>query len=134
VNILLYAGETVRTIEETRGWLDQHADAVKGVSVGPVIVFGPPKQAGPMLREFEQLGARAVDAGTSDRIGIATVHPSCEIDADEAEAVSLELSRRYMDAEAYFDLKAFSYYPRGYDRAAFDADVAASDPASLPFQ
>jgi hypothetical protein len=133
VNILLYAGETDRTIEETRGWLDQHADAVKGVSVGPVIVFGPPKQAIPMLSEFERLGARAVDPSAADRVGIVNIHPSREIDADEAEAVRLELSRRYMDADAYFDLKAFSYYPRGYDRATFDTDVAVSDPASLPF-
>jgi hypothetical protein len=51
-----------------------------------------------------------------------------------AEAASLELSRRYMDADAYFNLKSFSYYARTYTRADFDHDVAASDKSQLPFR
>lgn len=34
----------------------------------------------------------------------------------------------------YFGLKNFSYYPRDYERADFDADVAASEVALLPFR
>jgi hypothetical protein len=133
VNILLYAGETAKTVEETRAWLDQHADAIKGVSVGPVIAFGPPRQSTPLLREFEGLGGRAVDNSSAERSGITFIHPSPEMNSEEAEAISLNLSRRYMNANDYFDLKVFSYYPRGYDRLAFDKDVAASDSSSLPF-
>lgn len=132
-NVLLYAGETNKTLGETRAWLDQHADAIKGVSVGPVIAFGPPLHSKPMLEEFERLGARPVDRSEAEDLGLSHIHPSCEIDALGAEEISLNLSRRYMDADAYFDLKAFSYYPRNYDRTAFDADVSASDPILLPF-
>lgn len=61
------------------------------------------------------------------------MHLSAQIDAELAEAKSLEFSRRYMDADAYFALKSFSYYPRGFTRVQFDRDVAASDPDRLPF-
>ena len=134
VNVLLYAGETARTVDETRAWLDQHADTIKGVSVGPVMVFGPPCQAAPLLEELERQGARAVDQSTADAHGITSIHPSAEIDAEGAEAISLDLSKRYMSQDDYFDLKAFSYYPRQYRRIDFDADVRASDSARLPFR
>ena len=61
------------------------------------------------------------------------MHLSHDFDALSAELISRELSRRYMDADAYFDLKGFSYYPRGYTRQQFDQDVRVSDPAMLPF-
>jgi len=41
--------------------------------------------------------------------------------------------REVHGVDAYFALKSFSYYPRGYQRADFDTDVRASDPAMLPF-
>ncbi len=62
------------------------------------------------------------------------IHLSHDFDAKSAEAASLELSRRYMDADAYFNLKSFSYYPRDYSRTDFDYDVAASDTSQLPFR
>jgi hypothetical protein len=62
------------------------------------------------------------------------IHLSHDFDAISAEAASLEMSRRYMDADAYFNLKSFSYYPRDYARADFDSDVAASDTSQLPFR
>ena len=39
-----------------------------------------------------------------------------------------------MDADAYFHLKSFSYYPREYSLADFDRDVAASQASHLPFR
>lgn len=133
-NILLYAGETADTISETQAWLDNHATAIKGVSVGPVVVFGPPTTTGSFVAELESLGGRPVDEHSAGSSGITQIHPSLSIDAEEAEQVSLDLSRRYMDADAYFDLKAFSYYPRGYDREMFDADLANSSLTALPFR
>ena len=62
------------------------------------------------------------------------IHLSPALDARSAESASLELSRRYMDADAYFRLKGFSYYSRDYSRADFDRDVAASDASMLPFR
>jgi hypothetical protein len=134
VNVLLYAGETLETLAETTDWLDQHADCISGVSVGPVIAYGPPKTASILLDDWAERGARPVDPEAAILTGISRMHLSPQIDAELAEAKSLELSRRYMDADAYFALKSFSYYPRGFTRAQFDRDVAASDPERLPFR
>jgi hypothetical protein len=133
VNVLLYASETEQTLAETRAWLDEHAASIRGVSVGPVIAYGPPKTANILLDEWAARGARPVDPRSADQTGITAMHLSHDFDAASVERISLELSRRYMDADAYFDLKGFSYYPRGYTREQFDQDVRASDPAMLPF-
>lgn len=132
-NILLYGGETARTAAESRDWLDQHRHLIKGVSVGPVIVFGPPSHAAPFLGDLARYGALPCDPASSEMTGVTRMHLSPELDADAAEQLSLSLSRRYMDADAYFDLKSFSYYPRGFTRTDFDRDVMASDPEMLPF-
>ncbi|CDX21304.1 Radical SAM domain-containing protein [Mesorhizobium plurifarium] len=133
VNVLLYAGESAATLGETKAWLDQNASAISGVSVGPVIAYGPPKTADILIDNWTALGARPIDRDSAAKTGISIMHLSKDFDAGTAEVVSLELSRRYMDANAYFALKSFSYYPRGYSRASFDLDVEASDPACLPF-
>lgn len=133
VNVLLYAGETSQTLSETRSWLDEHASAIAGVSVGPVVAYGPPRTADILIDDWANLGARPVDPASAEESGITHMHLSKEFDAKEAEIASLTLSRRYMDADAYWKLKSFSYYPRGYTRANFEADVTASDSARLPF-
>lgn len=133
VNVLLYAGETEQTLAETTAWLDGHADAIAGVSVGPVVAYGPPKTASVLLDEWRTLGARPVDETAAMTSGITTMHLSGDFHSDAAEAASLRLSRRFMDENAYFRLKSFSYYPRDYSRADFDRDVAASDTSVLPF-
>jgi hypothetical protein len=61
------------------------------------------------------------------------MHLSRDIDAAGAESISLDVSRRFMTMDDYFDLESFSYYPRDYGRLDFDADVAQSDPLTLPF-
>lgn len=133
VNILLYAGETDLTLSESTAWLDAHAHTIKGVSVGPVIVFGPPKQACGVLADLVRQGANPVDSTSANSDGITALHLSKSIDDNEAETISLNLSRRYMNKDDYFDLKKFSYYPRNYVRSNFDADVAISPSDRLPF-
>jgi len=134
VNVLLYAGETTRTLDETRSFLDDHKDSIAGVSVGPVVAYGPPKIANILLSEWSKSGAAPVEASSAIESGISMIHLSRDFDANSAEAASLELSRRYMDADAYFALKSFSYYPRDYTRVDFDRDVAASEASQLPFR
>ena len=134
VNVLIYGGETSKTLDETRVWLDEHAGDIAGVSVGPVVAYGPPKTAGPFLQELVGLGASPIDPDSAQETGITRIHPSSEIDADEAEKLSLDMSRRYMNADQYFRLKSFSYYSRDYGRAQFDQDAARSAPARLPFR
>ena len=130
----LYAGETAQTLDETRSFLDEHRDSITGVSVGPVVAYGPPKTADILLRDWSTSGATPVDPNSANESGISMMHLSHDMDAKAAEAASLELSRRYMNADAYFELKSFSYYPRGYTREDFDRDVAASKVSQLPFR
>lgn len=40
INIMLYAGENEKTINETKQWLREHRDYIYGVSVGVVSAFG----------------------------------------------------------------------------------------------
>ncbi|WP_298259619.1 radical SAM protein [uncultured Litoreibacter sp.] len=134
VNVLLYAGETRETLEETTAWLDARRDAVAGVSVGPVLAYGPPKTANVLIEEWRGLGARPIDECSAAATGITAMHLSADFPAEEAEAASLATSRHFMDQDAYFALKSFSYYPRDYAREDFDRDVAASDPKLLPFK
>ena len=109
VNVLLYSGETAKTLGETRAWLDENARNITGVSVGPVIAYGPPKTADILNNDWGIRGARPVDPGSALRTGITHMHLGGEIDAGAAEVISLDLSRRYMDADAYYSLKGFSY-------------------------
>ncbi|GLQ56686.1 B12-binding domain-containing radical SAM protein [Devosia nitrariae] len=133
VNVLLYAGETQNTLAETTQWLDAHASCIAGVSVGPVIAYGPPATADILLDEWSRAGARPVDATSAIETGITRMHLSDEFDAEAAELASLQVSRRFMSMDAYFTLKSFSYYPRDYNRADFDRDVTESAGERLPF-
>lgn len=133
-NVLLYAGETMATVAETREWLDQHAGSIKGVSVGPVVAYGPPRHVGSFLSEIGERGATPVDRGAAQACGISQLNLSGSIGADAAEEISLDLSRRYMTEEDYFDLKSFSYYPRDFTRSDFGAAVATADRTCLPFR
>ncbi|MAN81159.1 MAG: radical SAM protein [Rhodospirillaceae bacterium] len=134
INILLYAGETKATVAETTSWLRENKAYIKGVSVGPVLAFGSPKPASPLIAELESLGARAVDPESAATTGITELHLSNEIDAKSAEEISLSLSRMMMDQRDYYDLKSFSYYPRDYTYENFIRDAQKSNPASLPFK
>lgn len=133
VNVLLYAGETHETLAETTEWLEDRRDAVAGVSVGPVLAYGPPKTADVLIEEWRSLGARPIDESAAATSGITAMHLSPDFPAEAAETESLDLARHFMDQDAYFALKSFSYYPRNFGREDFDRDVAASDPALLPF-
>ncbi|MFV3382388.1 B12-binding domain-containing radical SAM protein [Pseudomonas sp. NY15354] len=134
VNVLLYAGETAATLEQTRQWLDEHAQCIKGVSVGPVVVYGPPRHSAGFLAQLQAQGATPVDPASAEYCGITQLNLSPELDAAQVERESLAMSRRYMQKQDYLDLKRFSYYPRDYSEQAFEADVAASDAACLPFR
>ncbi|WP_332774346.1 B12-binding domain-containing radical SAM protein [Pseudomonas sp. ESBL1] len=134
VNVMLYAGETAHTLERTRQWLDAHAHCIKGVSVGPVVVYGPPSHCSEFLTALRARGATPVDPASAEDCGITQLNLSPELDAEQVERASLALSRRYMAKQDYFDLKRFSYYPRDYSEQAFEADVATSDAACLPFR
>ncbi|TMP88699.1 radical SAM protein [Pseudoalteromonas ruthenica] len=124
VNILLYAGETLATIDETLTWLDIHAHYITGVSVGPVIVFGWESKVKSYLRELSLLGASVASKPIT---GITHINLSEEIDYEKSLELAAWIGKRYCDEKDYFALKSFSYFSRDYD---FDEFLSDSKPVS----
>jgi hypothetical protein len=134
VNVLLHPGENQDTLRETEEWLDAHRGYIKGVSVGPTILFRYGASSQALLHEFEKHGAHAVDSAALDRDGFAHLHLSATMSHERALEESMRISRSFMSARAYFDLKAFSYFPRGLSWPDFEAMIAATPHANYSFQ
>jgi len=133
VNVLLYPGESRETLDETITWLNKRKEQIKGVSVGPVIVYGIQNDIESIMGEFRQLGASPTKPKDGDPEGVTRLNLSPEICADAADELSLQISRKFMSAKNYFDLKSFSYFSRNYKYTDFIADAKESDPKSLNF-
>ena len=119
VNVLLFAGETDETITSTMDWLDKHRDAITGVSVGPVIVFGWPNKIKPYLNELSLLGASVSHQPIT---GITHLDLSSTIDYKSSIDISTMIGQRYTTSEDYFYLKSFSYFSRDYTFEQFNSD------------
>ncbi|MEZ8196911.1 radical SAM protein [Vibrio cortegadensis] len=121
VNVLLYAGETSKTIDETYKWLDQHRDYIKGVSVGPVLAFGWDNRKSNFIKTLESCGASVCQANSFT--GVTGFNLSDSINYESSLQVSKELSRDFMTANDYFYLKSFSYFSRDYKYQDFLDDI-----------
>jgi radical SAM superfamily enzyme YgiQ (UPF0313 family) len=120
VNILLTAGETLFTINQTLEWLNRHRNYIKGLSVGPVIVFGWDEDNEGYLNELYAAGASLSHSPTT---GIRHLNLSAEIGYEKSVSLANEISREFMSAEDYFYLKSFSYFSRYYSYEHFIDDV-----------
>ena len=134
VNYLVYPGEDRTSIEESKEWLSRHSDSIKGVSCGLLTAYGPTSETRQFVNSLRPLGARPTDEDALTRDGYVELHPSETIDADEARALCIELSRTLMDDRDYFDLKAFSYFPRSFSFDDFRKIVDRSADEELPFR
>lgn len=119
INILLFAGETDQSITATMDWLDKHKDAITGVSVGPVIVFGWPNKITSYINELNLLGASISHQPIT---GITHLDLSSNIDYNSSIEISKMIGQRYTTSEAYFYLKSFSYFSRDYTFEMFNSD------------
>lgn len=133
VNVLLHPGETPETLAETERWLEAHRDSIKGLSVGPTILFRFGRASSALLANFEKLGASVVDSGSLDGRGYAHLHLSPEMTHELAEAECLRIARSFMSSRDYFDLKSFSYLPRSLKWLDFERQVQTIGAANLPF-
>jgi len=134
VNVLLYPGETYDSIKETLDWLSAHQECIKGVSVGPLVVYRYDAGANSYLNSLRILGACAVDPDSLEREGIAKLHLSREIDCETAEVLSTRICQQFMSERDYFDLKGFSYLPRTYSFTEFLQTVSFLNPSNIPFK
>jgi hypothetical protein len=119
VNVLLFAGENDESVSSTMNWLDKHRDAITGVSVGPVIVFGWPNKIKPYLNELSLLGASVSHQPIT---GITHLDLSSTIDFKLSIEISKIIGQRYTTSEDYFYLKSFSYFARDYTFEQFNSD------------
>jgi hypothetical protein len=124
VNVLMFAGETHKTFNETIEWLEEHRDCISGVSVGPVMVFGWECRTNEYFRELTAFGASA--SVRSEIAGVQELNLSPEIDASAALEIAQKISQSFMNANQYFALKSFSYLPRSYKYSNFTDDIHQS--------
>lgn len=121
VNVLLYAGESSNTIDETYQWLDKHRNYIKGVSVGPVLAFGWENKKADFIKNLLSCGASVCNE--SSFTGVTSFNLSTSIDHKKSLEISKELSREFMTARDYFELKSFSYFSRDYKYSDFIQDI-----------
>ncbi|GJL66424.1 MAG: hypothetical protein NPIRA05_13950 [Nitrospirales bacterium] len=131
VNILLYPGETARSVQETYQFLDEHEGLFFGLSTYPVVVYGE----GIRRRHFEALyrAQGATGLVRTDTVGVWDVHLSETISAEEAKKIAIAISQRFMSMNSYFYLKAFSYFRSSYGWQEFVRDVSALPDSKLAF-
>ncbi len=124
INILLSAGESERTINETIEWLQKHRKYITGVSVGPVIVFGWESEIKGYLNELFNEGATI---SHSPVVGINYLNLSHDMTYEKSIIISNEISSEFMTKENYFYLKSFSYFSRDYSYANFRDDISSEN-------
>ncbi len=133
INVMLYAGETLESVEETLDWMNEHRDYIKGVSCGPLVIYGVDSDTRNFLQSLDVLGCRPVDEKSLLKDGISILHLSKELDYNTANEICLQISRKFMSAQDYYDLKSFSYFPRNFNYSDFMQVVSRCDPDELPF-
>lgn len=130
INILLYAGETVKTIGKTISWVTNIRRYIKGVSVGPVIVYG---FGGNVSTFIEEMGRFGASAKKSDVIGVTNINLSKDIDFKKSMQLSKEIAQEFMKARDFYDLKSFSYFSRDYRYTDFLEDLKKTSKEDVSF-
>lgn len=119
VNVLLFPGESEESIQRTCDWLDLHKSYFRGVSVGPVIVFGWRERVSGYI---EQLCTYGASVSHSPIEGVTHLNLSRQLDFDASMEMSVKIGKQFMSAEDYYYLKSFSYFSRNYTREQFFSD------------
>ena len=132
VNVLLYAGETEDTINETIDWLGKHKECIKGVSVNPLIVYGKDKNTLSYLDELKEYGAEPVDKDFFSK-GYTMMNLSKNVPFEVSEQYRIQISKLFLNSNDYFDLKSFSYFPKSFTKEKFNEICLNSDVSKLPF-
>lgn len=130
LNILLTAGETKKTIEETQTWLNKNKKYIKGISANCETIYGPYNS---LIDNCFTLGSTMVKKNLLDEKGFSYINLSDEIDFQLAKEYCVDISKSVMNADDYFDLKKYGYFSRYYDRTHFYYDLDKVKNQELPF-
>ncbi len=135
INIILYPGETNKTLKETSDWLNKNKEYIKGVSVNPLILYRNGDFTESYVSQIEKIINRKIDVNELERDGFMFINLSDVIDIEYSQKLSLDISRAHMNINDYFDLKSISYYPRSikFEDLLEIVNSEASDLNNLPF-
>lgn len=129
-NILLYAGETMQTVDETAQWLQKHKEQIKAISANGLVYYHN-------MNSFSELSALGASLPVDNHFtenGYCALNLSPEITAAEAARIGCQLSRIVSDQRDFYDLKSFSYFEADYSYTMFLEDLKTCDPNVLPFR
>lgn len=129
LNILLFPGESYKTLEETKGWLLNHKKYIKGISANPMTLYGENATD----EAFKSFGASLVDYTEANRLGYSRMNLSSEISYDDSIRESNIMCRLIMTKEDYFDLKKMCYFSTYYTYDEFLNDLKELDEENLTF-
>lgn len=110
LNILLYAGETEETINETLEWLKHNK--YKGLSVNPFILYLNGEETKEFVDEIKKITKMKVDIDKLYEKGYLFIDLSNEITSKIAEETSKQIANNYMQRQDYLDLKRVCYIKR----------------------
>ncbi|MBR1854801.1 MAG: radical SAM protein [Lachnospiraceae bacterium] len=129
-NLLLYPGETYKTINETMSWLNSHKSLIKNVSVSSLIYY---RNMG-NLNSLIQNGARISHAELLDELGYLNLDLSDEISYDTAQKYALTIPRLVSNQKDFYDIKSISYFSPSYSYHNFLDDLKQCNLSELPFK
>lgn len=133
VNVVLYPGEDYTSYGQTLNWLKDNRENVGGISAGPLVYYPMGMGDYALPRDLTDLGAALVDQDQPMRSGFGDLHLSRAIDNETARALCLDLSKEFMTARDYFEIKSFGYFSPSLTLEDFSATCAKDDPDTLPF-
>lgn len=129
LNILLYAGETISTLNETKKWLAGHRDLINGISVSSLIYY----RNAVGLSDLLNLGSSIPNISDIDTKGYSFLNLSDEIKLSDIKKISRSITSPIMSMKDYYSLKSFSYFSPDYTYTDFENDVKSIDSENLPF-
>ena len=111
LNLLLYAGETADTVEETRSWLQERRSYFEGISCNPLTVFLDGEHTKDYIQSLERISNTKIDREKLLQKGYCTFALSPTMDQGKVRKTVNALYDEFMTPEAYSALKAVSYTP-----------------------
>lgn len=133
MNILLYPGETEKTVIDTVEWLELNKKYIKGVAVNPLYVYKG-KATDLFLKTIKEFGGIPVDESNLEQKGYTNIHLSEDISHHRAIEIARNIRHQFINKKDYFDLKSFSYFPRSYVFEDFISDISEIETAELNFR
>lgn len=128
-NLMLYAGETFKTIDETEKWLCEHRSEIKDVSISSLVYYRNMKN----LKELIEEGAKIPLNHSLEEYGYIELDLSDEISFSDAKKYLNRIPKLVANQRDFYDVKSIAYFSPGYSYNDFLTDVKRCSIDELPF-